>query len=204
MNKTLHSAARIRGATSADISDLLRIRLLAHGGFNEALYENLARPVEAILEAEITDPASIEYFGHYRVALYDDCVVGGLSAFPFDSENPATDHPELPEERLSLEAPFANITAPGSYYIHAITVFPEFTRRGIGSLLMNEAHRQASNAGFETMSLYVFAQNTGAVSLYRRHGFVETGRSPLIPHPRLHYGGDILLMTCSLERFGAD
>jgi ribosomal protein S18 acetylase RimI-like enzyme len=177
---------------------LLRIRLLAHGGFNEALYENLERPVEAILEAELADAASIEYFGHYRVAVVGERVAGGLSAFPFDSENPAADHPELPVERLALEAPFDTITAPGSYFIHAVTVFAEFARRGIGSMLMDEARRQALDGGFRVMSLYVFAQNDAAVALYRKHGFIEAGRSQLVPHPRLQYSGDVLLMTCSL------
>ena len=188
----------LRPAALADATELVRIRLLAHGGFNEALYEGLEKPLESILEAELADPASIEYFGNYRVAVDGARVAGGLSAFPFDSENPATDHPELPEERLYLEAPFESITAPGSYFIHAITVFAEYTRRGIGSMLMQEARRQARAAGFDTMSLYVFAQNSSAIALYHRHGFVEAGRSPLVPHPRLQYSGDMMLMTCAL------
>ena len=199
MNDKDRSSIQIRDATLADVSDLLRVRLLAHGGFNEALYENLARPVDAIVKSELTDPASIEYFGHYRVAVDGVRVAGGLSTFPFDSENPATDHPELPAERLVLEAPFESILAPGSYYIHAITVFPGFARRGIGSMLMEEAREQAVAGGFATISLFVFAQNAGAIALYRKHGFVEAGRSPLIPHPRLQYTGDVLLMIRTLE-----
>ena len=190
---------QIRKARVADFPALVGIRLLAHGGFNEALYENLARPVEAILESELADPTSIEFYGHYSVAVCEGRVAGGLSAFPFDDEDAEREHPELPRERLALEAPFESMPAPGSYFIHAITVFPAYERRGIGSVLMNLACQQAVAQGFTTMSLYVFAQNGGAIALYRKHGFAEAGRSPLIPHPRLQYSGDVVLMTRSLE-----
>ncbi|HUV22506.1 MAG TPA: hypothetical protein VMZ32_11980, partial [Gammaproteobacteria bacterium] len=60
-------AIEIRKALSTDIAQLLRIRLMAHGGFNEALYENLELSVEAIIETELGDSASTEYYGNYWV-----------------------------------------------------------------------------------------------------------------------------------------
>jgi ribosomal protein S18 acetylase RimI-like enzyme len=190
-------AIEIRKALTTDIPQLLRLRLIAHGGFNEALYENLELSVEAIIATELHDSASIEYYGNYWVATDQDEIVGGLSAFPSSSENPAIDHPLLPPERLLLESPFASIELPESFFIHVIAVFAEFKRRGIGAKLLDLAKAQAVAGGFGLLSLYVFAQNSAALALYQKQGFRETGRSPLIPHSKLVYSGDVLSMTCA-------
>ena len=184
-----------RVASQDDLAHLIRVRMIAHGGFSEALYENLDQSVEAIIESELCDPGSTEYYKNYWVALEEDEIVGGLLAFPFDDQDPDSDHPLIPKERLVLEEPFEEIEAPGSYYIHALSVFPEFTRRGIGSVLLNLARKLAIKRDFNELSLYVFAGNSGAVSLYKKHGYRETGRRPLVPHPKFIYSGDILLMT---------
>ena len=105
----------------------------------------------------------------------------------------------MPEERRYLGEPFESIEAPGSYYIHAITVFPEFTRCGIGSILLDLAKEHAVERGLSELSLYVFAENEGAISLYKKHGYVVAGRSSLPLHPKLVYSGDVLLMTCAIS-----
>ena len=101
----------------------------------------------------------------------------------------------LPEDRLVLEKPFEEIEAPGTYYIHALSVYPEFSRRGIGLVLLALAKEQAIVNDIRELSLYVFAENSGAVSLYKKYGYRETGRRPLVPHLELIYSGDVLLMT---------
>ena len=192
-------AIEIKNARETDFAELIRIRLLASGGFDEALYENLDQSVEEIIETELSDSASTEHYKNYWIAMDEDEIVGGISAFPYDDENLELDHPLLPKDRLVFEEPFDSIEAPGTYYIHAITVFPEFTRRGIGSMLLDLAREQAIAKGIKELSLYVFAENRGAVSFYKKQGYEETGRSPLIPHPRFLYSGDVLLMTCPAE-----
>ena len=191
-------AINIRNAIESDFKHLVRIRMLAHGGFNEALYENLDQSVEEIIETELINSTSTEHYKNYWVAVDGGDVTGGILAFPFDDQNPERDHPLLPKERLYLEEPFESIEAPGSYYIHAVTVFPEFTRRGIASVLLDLAREHAIERGFSELSLYVFAKNTGAISLYEKHGYVVAGRSSLYPHPRFAYSGDVLLMTCTI------
>jgi ribosomal protein S18 acetylase RimI-like enzyme len=187
-----------RIASQDDFAHLIRVRMMAHGGFNEALYENLDQSVEAIIETELCDPGSTEYYKNYWVALEDNEIVGGLLAFPFDDQDPDSDHPLIPEDRLVLEEPFEAIGSPGSYYIHALSVFPEYARRGIGSVLLGLAGEQAVKNEISELSLYVFAENLGAISLYKKHGFQETGRRALVPHPKFIYSGDVLLMTCPI------
>ena len=185
-----------RRASTDDMADLTRIRMMAHGGFNEALYEGLGHSIEEIIESELSNPELTDYFRNYWLAQSRDKIVGGLLAFPFDDFENDTRNPLVPEERFLIDEPFDEIEAPGTYYVHALSVFPEFTRQGIGSVLLELAKAHAIDKGFAELSLYVFAKNSGAVSLYEKHGYREVDRRLLIPHPRMVYSGDVLLMIC--------
>ena len=179
-----------------DLAHLIRIRLMAHGGFNEALYEGLDQSVEQIVSAELSDPGSVNYYQNYWIALSNDEIVGGLSAFPWNDWENESNNPLVPSERYALEEPFRELSAPGTYYIHALSVYPEFTRQGIGSTLLALARELAIERNITELSLFVFEQNVGAVSLYKNHGYRVAGRRPIIPHPKIIYSGEILLMTC--------
>ena len=48
--------------------------------------------------------------------------------------------------------------------------------RGVGSALLEAAVDWAREHGLHKLSLSVFPHNTGAIELYRKHGFVEEGR----------------------------
>jgi ribosomal protein S18 acetylase RimI-like enzyme len=48
--------------------------------------------------------------------------------------------------------------------------------RGVGSALLDAAIGLAREQGLHKLSLEVFAHNTAAIALYRKHGFAEEGR----------------------------
>ena len=185
-----------RRAFITDLTHLIRIRLMAHGGFNEALYEDLSQSVEEIIKTELSKPGSTNYYQNYWVALGREEIVGGLSAYPWDDLENDSPNPIVPQERYALEKPFIELAAPGTYYIHALSVYPEFTRRGIGSVLLELARELAIERDITELSLFVFEQNVGAVSLYENHGYRVVGRRPIVPHAKIIYSGEILLMTC--------
>ena len=181
-----------------DLAHLVRIRLMAHGGVNEALYGDLGQPVEEIIEAELSEPGSTNYYHNHWVALSHDEIVGGLHAYPWDDLENDSHNPLVPQERYAIEKPFTELSAPGTYYIHALSVYPEFTRRGIGSVLLALARELAIERGITELSLFVFEQNSGAVSLYENHGYHVVGRRRIVPHRKIIYSGEVLLMTCSV------
>lgn len=88
--------------------------------------------------------------------------------------------------------------APGSFYINAIAVYPEHRSKGFGSLLMNEAERQALDQGLDTLSLVAFEDNVGAVRLYKRLGFSIAGSRPTVAHESVSHAGNEILMTRKL------
>lgn len=53
----------------------------------------------------------------------------------------------------------------------------------------------AENAGCTLLSIEVFRQNSGAVRLYQRLGYVVTETRPVIPHPCHPYTGELVLLT---------
>jgi ribosomal protein S18 acetylase RimI-like enzyme len=56
-----------------------------------------------------------------------------------------------------------------------IGVVESWRRRGVGAALLNAALSRAADAGFLRIELSVRADNAAAISLYRKHGFVQEG-----------------------------
>jgi ribosomal protein S18 acetylase RimI-like enzyme len=57
----------------------------------------------------------------------------------------------------------------------AIAVLAAYQRRGVGSGLLRELTAWAQARGIVRLELSVMADNSAALCLYRRHGFVEEG-----------------------------
>ena len=188
-----------RRALLANVPDLIRIRMMAYGGFDEALFEGMEQSVEGIIETELLNPKLTAHYKNYWVMLSRDKIVGRLLAFPWDDFESDSYNPLVPEERYLIMEPIEDLEAPGTYHISALSVYPEFTRQGIGSVLLELARELAIEKNFIKLSLFVFAENTGAVSLYKKHGYREVGHRSLDPHPKFYYWGDILLMTCQIR-----
>ena len=68
-------------------------------------------------------------------------------------------------------------TFDGSSYLSSIGTATWARRRGLGGLLTRLATADAAAAGSEWTYLGVFAENVGAVAVYRQAGFVRVGRS---------------------------
>lgn len=111
----------------------------------------------------------------------------------------ATDNPD------DLPAPIAPFIAleklsVNTWFINALAVFAEGQNKGIGSQLLAAAEHLARMNGFNKMSIQVYAQNTGAVRLYSRHGYKQVASDPVRLHPSPpYYTGDVVLLMKSLS-----
>ena len=90
--------------------------------------------------------------------------------------------------------PYGQLEAPGTLYIAALSVWPEFRGRGTGTRLLDAARERARHLGLRELSLLCFAGNTGARRLYDRAGFVVVDWRPVVPHATINHTGDVLLM----------
>ena len=87
-----------------------------------------------------------------------------------------------------------------TWFINALSVFAEAQNQGVGSQLLAAAENLARTHGFDKMSIQVYAQNTGAVRLYTRHGYKQVASDPVRLHPSPpYYTGDVLLLMKSLS-----
>jgi ribosomal protein S18 acetylase RimI-like enzyme len=187
-----------RKASEADVAHLIRVRMMAEGGFTNVLFEGLDQSIEEIIETELSNPNLTAHFQNYWIALNHDEIVGGLHAFPWNDFRNDSHNPLVPEDRYLIMEPFDELEAPDTYFIQALSVFPEFTRQGIGSVLLVLAQELAIERNFTEIGLMVFAENTNAVSLYKKYGYREVDRRTVDSHPRRVYSGDVLLMSCQI------
>jgi len=187
-----------RPATKEDIPDLARLHLFGRHGIFDALYHDCIAglPANEIYERVLVDTGSVWAYENASVAVHDGRVIGEVHAFAFGDAANDPPSPMVPKDRLVLLEPFDRVApqAVGTYHINILSVYPEFRGKGIGTMLMNLARSHADGRGFSKLSLFVF-EDTRAVNLYERLGFVVCGRSPIVKHELLHVSGDLLVMT---------
>ncbi len=61
-------------------------------------------------------------------------------------------------------------------HLYSLYVSPESAGKGVGSRLLNEVISELGKIGKPEITLWVFKENPIAIGLYRKSGFVETGR----------------------------
>ncbi len=76
----------------------------------------------------------------------------------------------------------------GEYYVSNVAVAPEYRGMGIGKKLMETAFALARRKGTRAVALDVEEDNTSALNLYRRMGFVNVGvRETVLKGRRLKF-----------------
>ena len=100
----------------------------------------------------------------------------------------------LGSERHDHIRPMLELQDWGSMFLNSLAVGDGYRGSGIGARLLGWAEGRAAEAGFERLSLHVWADNISAMNFYRLRGFIEIGVAGIPAHPRLpHNGGSILM-----------
>lgn len=172
--------------------------------------EGVAR-IEWTEEARTTgvDPLDIGariYAGESGDYSYRNCVIaevagavaGMLLTFAMPPAGTLDRAPAPPFDGSDVFAPYKFLEAPDTWYICGVALYPDCRGRGIGGELLEIARRQAREFGYGQISLVAFEQNRGAVRLYRRLGYNEIARAPIVPHPLIRCTGDALLMVADI------
>lgn len=74
-------------------------------------------------------------------------------------------------------------TEPGRFMLDKMAVLPEYRGQGIGAQMVEYATDFAAHHGGTTLTVSVFAMDTGLIEWYNRHGFVprDTQTRPDLP-----------------------
>ena len=110
------------------------------------------------------------------------------------SEEPAQ------SEAAFLLTPLRTLRMPGTWYLSSIAVSLNYRRRGIGLMLLRSSASRAAEAGYEYLSLHVFAEKNAAMRLYIFAGLSEVGRTKLPSHPGVTASSDLLLMAGPISK----
>lgn len=191
-----------RWARKEDCAKIAELFSIASDGVADYIWNTLGEPGLTPLEfgakryAREPEESPFSY-RNCIVADLDGQVAGILVSFPMPEEEaaPGEAEPTPKTGEPDVLAPYSELEAPGSYYVCAMALFPEYRGRGLGTKLLGIVRELAREAGCTELSLIVFEQNKDAVRLYQRHGFKEADRRAVVPHPLIRYTGDALLMT---------
>ena len=100
----------------------------------------------------------------------------------------------LGSERHEHIRPMLELQDWGSMFLNSLAVSDAHRGFGIGATLLGWAEAQAAVAGYDRLSLHVWADNISAVNFYEARRFVRVGIASIPAHPRLpHVGGSILM-----------
>ena len=193
-----------RPALESDCSEIASLYQISSDGVADYIWSTLAEPGEDLL-----DVGRRRYARRDTNFSFENCTivetgdtdssgddsnvetVAMLVAFPMHVD-------PLYEESDTVLRPYSELEEDNSYYVCGVAVKEPWRGRGIGSELMALAEKDCRDQGFSKLSLLVFDQNRGARSLYDRLGYKVTERRKVVPHPLIHYDGEVLLMVKTL------
>jgi ribosomal protein S18 acetylase RimI-like enzyme len=105
---------------------------------------------------------------HYSLKALQEMFVGG-DVYGFVAEV---------DDTLAGCARCTHARSEGRFYLTSLYVLPRFQQQGIGIRLLNEAERQASACGCDSVWLGVMQKNTIAFEWYLRIGFTFVEEAP--------------------------
>jgi ribosomal protein S18 acetylase RimI-like enzyme len=194
-------ATTIRPARREDCGDIARLFLVSSDGLAEYIWQQVAEPGESLIETGRRRYAREGVaFSYQNCLVAEDSgrVVAMLHAFPMPARDAAAENDREPPDPVLQ--PYAELEDPGSLYVSGLAVSEGARGRGLGRALMERARDRAETLGLPRISLICFEGNGPAMALYRRLGYVEVDRRPVVPHPLLPYAeGDALLLVRGLD-----
>jgi ribosomal protein S18 acetylase RimI-like enzyme len=191
-----------RPARKADCLQMAEMINIASGGVVEFLFHDLTpelSPVQ-IVAHNLENSQGSHSYKNAIVAESEARVVGMALSFPSHFHEITTEMRQVfPPDRLEHLSDFYAARVEDSLFLDALCVEETMRGNGIGSQLLSLAKKKAKQDGFDTLSLVVFADNTAALSVYRRHKFEIVAPVELNFHERIPHDGGCLLMKSSID-----
>ena len=182
----------IRWADREEAGEIARLSMISSDGLAAHIWSRMDRPgftLEQIGAARYARTGVASSFENCLVAVSDGRIVGMAHAFARGAA------PGAPCETDPVLRPYSELGVPGSLFLSGLAVDADCRGRGLGSALMDRVERLAITRALPGVSLICFERNDRALAFFKRRGYCEIDRRPLVPHPALHYrDGDAILL----------
>lgn len=187
-----------RPARVSDALALAELVNMAGEGLPLYVWSGMAAPGQGPWEVGQERARRDEGGFSYRNAIVreeDRRVVAGLIGYPLEASPGPVDYRQLPPMFVPLQQ--LEDLAPDTWYVNVLATYPEYRSRGFGRELLSIAGSLATSCGKSGLSLIVADSNAGAVRLYRRLGFTERARRPMVKEGWQSPGSEWLLLVRS-------
>lgn len=188
-----------RQATPDDAKVLAKFVNVAGEGLPLYLWQNLAEGRESPWEIGYSRARKDSGGFSYRNAVFrmvNEDVAACLVGYALDDDPPATNYSEI----FPMFVPLQQLEdlAPGTWYINALATNELYRGRGYGNELLALAEEICTSLGKRALSLIVADTNQNARRLYRRAGYRDVSKRPMIKDQWQHPGRDWVLMVKNL------
>lgn len=196
-----------RTATQEDAGFLVPLVTDSSGGVWNAVWRAVAREGESVVDSGARYLADTTHDLSYKntvITERDGVAIGAMISYQEKADDTAGDDASgkqapLPQALADALQPYRQLTDPDSLFIAELCLLPAARGQGVGTLLLERANSDALQQGLPCITLRVFKDNVGAVRLYERFGFTRQGELPVIPHPDIQVGGNVLLMSRAVQ-----
>lgn len=196
----MHSSFSLRRAEVSDAAAMAKLINLAGEGIPNWLWTRAAvegqHPMEIGAERARRTTGGFSYT-NAQMAETDGRATGMVLSYAITQATEGS-----PDDVPAPLAPFVALEnqSVGTWYINALAVFPAAQGQGHGTQLLRAAEQEARAHDIHSMSIQVYAQNTRAVALYERFGYVRCASAPVRLHPcPPYYTGEVLLLKKPLS-----
>jgi ribosomal protein S18 acetylase RimI-like enzyme len=193
----------IRPATPADAIHMTCFVDMASEGLALMLWDALRAPHQTLVEfgraRAMREDGAFSY-RNAHIAEVDGLVAGGLVGYRIEPGHDVSVRMPDPAEVAKVPEflrPVVELEqlAADHWYVNILATYPELRGRGVGAALLAHADALGRAAGATGTALIVDAENQPALSAYKRAGYSESARRPLVPFPMRPNGGVWLLLT---------
>lgn len=169
--------APFRNATDGDLEQILPLAKYTVPGFVECLWRRLAGENETADDFGFRAQGAFVAERNTIVADFDGRLGAMLISYPM-AETPNPHVPGMDEMIKPLVRLFYK--AKGTWYLHGIATYPEYSGRGLASRLMEVAEKLGKSAGKPRISLVVIDTNLHAITFYEKRGYSKTASEPIV------------------------
>ncbi len=192
--------AQIRPARKADSAALAVLIDMAGEGMASWVWSDMASGHQSAFEVGRMRAGREEGAFSYRNAFVLAEQRGGIEEIAGMVLGYRLDNPYVMPDLADMPAPFHPLVeleaeVPGAWYLNAIAVFADFRGMRYGARLMDKAEDLARQSGASEIALIWAEENDLAAGLYRRFGYAERARRPIVAFPGARIGGDWVLLA---------